>query len=100
MKADKKFSSHRGLNREISTDSQTSDQDCVRMTLIKGCQNFFHQTNVRFHSEMATLEPQNDVIARTVRTENILLVSGRLIFQFGHGDQNNSTAKGLHDLLL
>ena len=28
MKADKKFSSHRGLNREISTDSQTSDQDC------------------------------------------------------------------------
>ena len=25
-----KFSSHRGLNREISTDSQTSDQDCDR----------------------------------------------------------------------
>ena len=28
MRTDKKFSSHRGLNREISTDSQTSDQDC------------------------------------------------------------------------
>ena len=27
MKTDKKFSSHRGLNWEISTDSQTSDQD-------------------------------------------------------------------------
>ena len=28
MKADKRFSSHRGLNREISTDPQISDQDC------------------------------------------------------------------------
>ena len=28
VKADKKFSSHRGLIREISTDSKTSDQDC------------------------------------------------------------------------
>ena len=32
MKIDKKFSSHRGLNREISTDSQTSDQDCDMVT--------------------------------------------------------------------
>ena len=32
MKADKRFSSHRGLNREISTDSQTSDQDCDMVT--------------------------------------------------------------------
>ena len=28
VNADTKFSSHRGLNRGISTDSQTSDQDC------------------------------------------------------------------------
>ena len=32
MKTDKKFSSHRGLNREISIDSQTSDQDCDMVT--------------------------------------------------------------------
>ena len=34
---------------------------------------------MRFHSAMATLEPQKYVIARTVGTENILLVSGRLV---------------------
>ena len=32
MKTDKKFSSHTGLNREISTDSQTSDQNCDMVT--------------------------------------------------------------------
>ena len=32
MKASTKFSSHRGLNREISTDSQTSEQDCDMVT--------------------------------------------------------------------
>ena len=35
VKIDKKFSSHRGLNREISTDSQTSDQDCDTCLLLK-----------------------------------------------------------------
>ena len=49
------------------------------MTLFKKCQTFFHQTSRRFHSAMATLEPQKYVIARTVGTENILLVSGRLV---------------------
>ena len=46
MKIDEKFSSHRGLNREISTDSQTSDQDCDRDKLLKGhfCEmNFFEK---------------------------------------------------------
>ena len=33
---------------------------------------------MRFHSAIATLEPQKYVIARTVGTESILLVSGRL----------------------
>ena len=46
-------------------------------TLFKKCQTFFHQTSVRFHSAVATLEPQNYAIARTVGTENILLFSGR-----------------------
>ena len=32
MKTDKKFSNQRGLNREISTDSQTSEQDCDMVT--------------------------------------------------------------------
>ena len=32
MKTDKKFSNHIGLNREISTNSQTSDQDCDMVT--------------------------------------------------------------------
>ena len=32
MKTDKKFSNHRGLNREISTDSQISEQDCDMVT--------------------------------------------------------------------
>ena len=32
VNADTKFSSHRGLNRGISTDSQTSDQDCDMVT--------------------------------------------------------------------
>ena len=35
------------------------------MTLFKKCQTFFHQTSMRFHSTMATLEPQKYVIART-----------------------------------
>ena len=35
---------------------------------------------MRFHSAMATLEPQKYVIARTFWTENMLLVSGRLVF--------------------
>ena len=34
---------------------------------------------MRFHSAMATLEPQKYVIAGTVGTEIILLVSGRLV---------------------
>ena len=34
---------------------------------------------MRFHSAMATVEPQKNVIARKVGTENILLVSGRLV---------------------
>ena len=42
------------------------------MTLFKKCQTFFHQTSMRFHTAMATLEPQKYVIARTVGTENIL----------------------------
>ena len=37
-------------------------------------------SSMRFHSAMATLESQKYVIARTGRTENILLVSGRLVF--------------------
>ena len=49
------------------------------MTLFKKCQTFFHQTSMRFHSSMATLEPQKYVIAGTVGTGNILLVSGRLV---------------------
>ena len=52
------------------------------MTLFKKCQTFFHQTSMRFHSAMATLEPQNYVIAVIVGTENILLVSGRLVIIF------------------
>ena len=28
------------------------------MNLFKKCQTFFHQTSMRFHSAMATLEPQ------------------------------------------
>ena len=34
---------------------------------------------MRFHRAMATLEPQKYVIAGTVGTEKILLVSGRLV---------------------
>ena len=49
------------------------------MTLFKKCQTFFHQTSMRFHSAIATLEPQKYVITSTVGTENILLVSGRLV---------------------
>ena len=50
------------------------------MTLFKKCQTFFDQTSMRFHSAMATLEPQKYVIAGTVGTEIILLVSARLVF--------------------
>ena len=49
------------------------------MTLFKKCRTFFHQTSMRFHSAMATVEPQKYVIAGTVGTENILLVSWRLV---------------------
>ena len=34
---------------------------------------------MRFHRAMATLEPQKYVIAGTVGTENIPLISGRLV---------------------
>ena len=34
---------------------------------------------MRFHSSIATLESQNNVIPRAVWTENILLVRGRLV---------------------
>ena len=51
------------------------------ITLFKKCQTFFHQTSKRFHSVMATLESQKYVIAWTVWTENILLVSGRLVWK-------------------
>ena len=37
---------------------------------------------MRFHSAIATLEPQKYVIAGTVGTENILLVSGGLVTIF------------------
>ena len=37
---------------------------------------------MRFHSTMATLEPQKYVKARTVGTDKILLVSGRLDIDF------------------
>ena len=37
---------------------------------------------MHFHSAMATLDPQNFVVARRIRTENILLVSGRLVNTF------------------
>ena len=40
---------------------------------------FFHQTSMRFQSAMATLEREKNVIAKTVWTKNILLVSGRLV---------------------
>ena len=49
--------------------------------IIQKVSNLFHQTSMRFHSAMATFEPQKYVIARTVGTENILLVSGRLVFR-------------------
>ena len=52
------------------------------MTLFEKCQTFFHQTSMHFHSAVATLEPQKYVFARTVGTENILLVSGRLVCFF------------------
>ena len=45
------------------------------MTFLKSVETFFIK---RFHSAMATLEPQN-VIAETVWTENIVLVSRRLV---------------------
>ena len=45
------------------------------MTLFKKCQTFVYRISRRFHSAMATLEPQNNVIAGTVGTENILLAS-------------------------
>ena len=47
----------------------------------KSLKTFFNKTSMRFDSAMATLDPQKYVIARTVWTENILLVSGRLVFE-------------------
>ena len=47
--------------------------------IIQEMSNLFHQTSMRFHSAMATLESQKYVIARTVWTENIPLVSGHLV---------------------
>ena len=41
IKANKKFSSHRGLNMEISTDSQTSDQDCDTIDRLYLCSSGF-----------------------------------------------------------
>ena len=41
--------------------------------------NVFHQTFLRFHSTLITLEPRNYVVARTVWTESIELVSDRLV---------------------
>ena len=46
------------------------------MGLFEKC-HFFHQTSMRFHGAMATLESQKYVIAKTVWMENILLVGGR-----------------------
>ena len=51
------------------------------MTLFKKWQTLF-PSSMRFHSAMAHLESQKYVIARTVWTENILLVSGRLVLNW------------------
>ena len=34
---------------------------------------------MHLHNTLATLEPQNYVVARTAWTENMLLLSGRLV---------------------
>ena len=39
----------------------------------------FLKTSMRFHSALVTIEPQHYVVVRTSWTENILLVSGRLV---------------------
>ena len=41
--------------------------------------NFFQQVSMRFHGALAPLEPQIYFVARPVWTENVLLVSGRLV---------------------
>ena len=46
---------------------------------------------MRFDSAVATLEPQKYVIAGTVGTENILLVSGRLVCNREGRDCENVT---------
>ena len=53
----------------------------------------FHQTSMRFHCAMATLESQNYDIARTVLTENTLQVSGRLVWKISENmnGKNEST---------
>ena len=48
MKADKRFSSHRGLNREISTDSQTSEQDCDS-NIFKYSPTYFETLSMNIH---------------------------------------------------
>ena len=51
-----------------------------RTASFKKCKNLFPQTSMRFHSAMATFEPQKHIIGRRVWTENILLVSGPLVW--------------------
>ena len=46
IKANKKFSSHRGLKREISTDSQTSDQECDKWVVQETLKNSMKVQNV------------------------------------------------------
>ena len=48
---------------------------------------------MRFHSAMATLEPQKYVLAITVWTENILLVSRRLVIKSDRILRNNFTER-------
>ena len=55
---------------------------------------------MRFHSAMATLEPQKYVIAGTVGTENILLVSGRLVLQDCQSSKVSSIRVGYKTLNL
>ena len=51
---------------------------------------------MRFHSAMATLEPHNNVIAITVGTENILLVSRRLVLPFRTPWSGSSVLPAIH----
>ena len=53
---------------------------------------------MRFHSAMATLEPQKYVTAGTVGTENILLFSGRLVIETNQGDHRRRQKDRPHPL--